>query len=46
VIKSHGAADAVAFGNAIRTAAIEARKGVPKQIVELLERQTVLEASA
>jgi glycerol-3-phosphate acyltransferase PlsX len=46
VIKSHGAADAVAFRNAIRIAAIEARKGVPKQIVELLERQTVLEASA
>ena len=45
VIKSHGAADDVAFRNAIRTAAIEARKGVPKQIVELLERQTVLEAS-
>ncbi len=46
VIKSHGAADAVAFVNAIRTAAIEARKGVPRQIVELLEKQTILEASA
>ncbi len=46
VIKSHGAADSVAFQNAIRTAAIEARKGVPDQIVELLARQTVLEAPA
>jgi glycerol-3-phosphate acyltransferase PlsX len=44
VIKSHGAADSVAFQNAIRTAAIEARKGVPDQIAELLARQTVLEA--
>ena len=39
VIKSHGSADAYSFGNALRVAAIEARKGVPTQIVELLQAQ-------
>jgi glycerol-3-phosphate acyltransferase PlsX len=44
VIKSHGGADAVAFGNAIRTALVEAQKGVPTQIGDLLEQQrTILE---
>jgi glycerol-3-phosphate acyltransferase PlsX len=39
VIKSHGSADAVSFGNAIRVALIEARKGVPLQIANLLKEQ-------
>ncbi|KPK60546.1 MAG: phosphate acyltransferase [Gammaproteobacteria bacterium SG8_31] len=44
VIKSHGGADAMAFCNAIRTALVEAQKGVPTQIGDLLERQrTILE---
>ncbi len=43
VIKSHGGADSVAFGNAIRTALVEVRKGVPTQIGDLLKRQTILE---
>ena len=41
VIKSHGSADAVSFQNAIRVAVIEARKGVPSQIANLLKAQTV-----
>lgn len=40
VIKSHGSADAVAFRNAIRVAVVEARKGVPTQIANLLAAQT------
>lgn len=45
VIKSHGAADAVAFANAIRIARVEAEKGVPRHISEeladlLSKRQT------
>ena len=36
VIKSHGSADVVSFGNAIRVAQIEAQKGVPTQISNLL----------
>jgi len=43
VIKSHGGADTMAFGNAIRTALVEVRKGVPTQIGDLLKRQTILE---
>ena len=39
VIKSHGAADEVAFQNAIETAILEVDKGVPTQISELLEQQ-------
>jgi glycerol-3-phosphate acyltransferase PlsX len=39
VIKSHGSADALSFGNAIRVAVMEARKGVPTQIVALLQAQ-------
>jgi phosphate acyltransferase len=41
VIKSHGSAGAYSFGNAIRVAVIEARKGVPTQIIELLQAQSV-----
>ena len=43
VIQSHGGADAVAFQNAVRTALVEAQKGVPTQIGELLEKQAKLE---
>jgi glycerol-3-phosphate acyltransferase PlsX len=39
VIKSHGSADALSFGNAIRVALIEAQKGVPSQISHLLRAQ-------
>jgi glycerol-3-phosphate acyltransferase PlsX len=39
VIKSHGSADRVSFGNAIRVGLIEARKGVPTQISNLLREQ-------
>jgi glycerol-3-phosphate acyltransferase PlsX len=37
VIKSHGGADKFAFETAVNTAIIEARKGIPVQIEELLE---------
>ena len=43
MIKSHGGADSVAFQNAVRTALVEAQKGVPTQIGELLEKQATLE---
>lgn len=39
VIKSHGSADAVSFRNAIRVAILEARKGVPTHIANLLAAQ-------
>jgi len=39
VLKSHGGADEVAFGTAVRTAIVEARKGAPLQIGKLLEKQ-------
>ncbi len=39
VIKSHGSADTYAFGNALRVAMLEASKGVPTQITELLQAQ-------
>lgn len=39
VIKSHGSADTVSFGNAIAVGLIEARKGVPTQIGNLLKTQ-------
>ena len=42
VIKSHGAADAVAFENAMHTAIMEARKGVPVRIANLMEEQCIL----
>ncbi len=37
VLKSHGGADEVAFETAVRTAIVEARKGVPVQIGKLVE---------
>lgn len=39
VIKSHGGADEMAFGVAIGTAVIEARKGLPVQIGRLLDSE-------
>ena len=39
VIKSHGSADTVSFANAIAVGLIEARKGVPSQIGNLLKAQ-------
>lgn len=39
VIKSHGSADTVSFANAIRVGLIEARKGAPTQIGNLLKAQ-------
>jgi glycerol-3-phosphate acyltransferase PlsX len=39
VIKSHGSADTVSFANAIGVGLVEARKGVPTQIVNLLKAQ-------
>ena len=39
VIKSHGSADTVSFANAITVGLIEARKGVPTQIGNLLKLQ-------
>jgi glycerol-3-phosphate acyltransferase PlsX len=39
VIKSHGSADVLSFRNAIRVGLIEARKGVPTQIANLLSAQ-------
>lgn len=40
VIKSHGSADAASFANAIHVAFIEARKGVPSQVSQLLQEQS------
>lgn len=39
VIKSHGSADVFSFANAIRVAMVEAQKGVPTQISNLLRAQ-------
>jgi glycerol-3-phosphate acyltransferase PlsX len=39
VIKSHGGADQVAFETAVKTAIVEARKGVPVQIGKLIDKQ-------
>lgn len=41
VIKSHGSADILSFGNAIAVAMIEAQKGVPTQISNLLRAQAL-----
>ena len=41
VVKSHGSADRVAFGNAIRTALVECQQGVPTHISNLLEQQAI-----
>lgn len=43
VLKSHGGADQVAFETAVRTAILEARKGVPVQIGQLLDKQPAVE---
>jgi glycerol-3-phosphate acyltransferase PlsX len=40
VLKSHGSADSFAFETAVKTAIVEARKGVPVQIGKLLENQS------
>ena len=39
VLKSHGGADQVAFENAVNTAIVEARKGVPVQIGKLIDSE-------
>jgi phosphate acyltransferase len=39
VLKSHGGADQVAFETAVKTAIVEARKGVPLQIGNLIDKQ-------
>jgi glycerol-3-phosphate acyltransferase PlsX len=39
VLKSHGSADQFAFETAVKTAIVEARKGVPIQIGKLIENQ-------
>jgi glycerol-3-phosphate acyltransferase PlsX len=39
VLKSHGSADELAFETAVKTAIVEARKGVPVQIGNLIEHQ-------
>ena len=39
VLKSHGSADQFAFETAVKTAIVEARKGVPVQIGKLIENQ-------
>ena len=39
VLKSHGSADKFAFETAVKTAIVEARKGVPVQIGKLIEIQ-------
>ena len=46
VIKSHGGADRAGFANAVRVAMVEARKGVPSQIGDLLEKVRAAEAAA
>lgn len=40
VLKSHGGADQLAFETAVQTAIVEARKGVPFKIGELLDKQS------
>jgi glycerol-3-phosphate acyltransferase PlsX len=40
VIKSHGSADQFAFENAVQSAIVEARKGVPVQIGKLVENRS------
>jgi glycerol-3-phosphate acyltransferase PlsX len=46
VIKSHGGADRAAFASAVRVAVVEARKGVPAQIVDLMARVNASRALA
>jgi glycerol-3-phosphate acyltransferase PlsX len=40
VLKSHGSADQFAFENAVKSAIVEARKGVPVQIGKLIETRS------
>jgi glycerol-3-phosphate acyltransferase PlsX len=40
VLKSHGSADQFAFENAVKSAIVEARKGVPVQIGKLIENRS------
>ena len=46
VIKSHGGTDRAGFANALRVAMVEARKGVPSQIVDLLQKVNASAAAA
>jgi phosphate acyltransferase len=46
VIKSHGSADVISFANAVRVGLIEAQKGVPTQISNLLKAQASPDGSA
>jgi glycerol-3-phosphate acyltransferase PlsX len=46
VIKSHGSADALSFSNALRVAIVEARKGAPTQIGNLLKAQPPRDAAS
>ncbi|MBP7610283.1 MAG: phosphate acyltransferase PlsX [Steroidobacteraceae bacterium] len=46
VIKSHGGADRMSFANAVRVAVMEARNGVPDQIVDLLAKVTATGVSS
>jgi len=39
VLKSNGSADKFAFETAVQTAIVEARKGVPVQIGQLIDTQ-------
>lgn len=39
VVKSHGSADVLSFGNALRVGLVEARKGVPTRIGQALQAQ-------
>ena len=45
VIKSHGGADETAFANAISTAVLEAQKGVPTRIGQVMAQQSLPEDS-
>jgi phosphate acyltransferase len=45
VIKSHGSADSHAFGNALQVALLEARRGVPTQIVAAMAEQSAAMAN-
>jgi glycerol-3-phosphate acyltransferase PlsX len=46
VIKSHGGADRAAFASAVRVAVVEARKGVPAQVGDLVAAFAAAEARA
>lgn len=46
VVKSHGSADVLSFGNAISVGLAEARKGVPMRIGQLLREQSACISAA